>query len=45
MTWRRLDGYQTEHGRIGEVEDMLVRYTWEGRDQRTYLFCIGCEPL
>jgi hypothetical protein len=43
MTWKRLDGYKTETGRIGEVEDMLVHYSWEGQDQRTYLFCIGCE--
>jgi len=44
MIWTRLDGYKTEHGRIGEAEDMLVHYSWEDRPQQTYLFCIGCDP-
>jgi len=43
MTWKRLDGYKTEHGRIGEADGMLVHFSWEGRQQQTYLFCIGCE--
>jgi hypothetical protein len=43
MTWRRLDGYKTESGRIGEVHDMRVHFTWEGQPRQTYLFCIGCD--
>ncbi len=42
MIWTRLDGYKTERGRIGEVEDMLVHYSWEGQPRRIYLFCIRC---
>ena len=43
MTWKRLDGYELQRGRIGEVDDLLVHYSWEGRAMRIYLFCIGCE--
>ena len=42
MIWGRLDGYKIERGCIGEVEDLLVHYSWEGRPQRIYLFCVGC---
>jgi hypothetical protein len=42
MIWGRLDGYKIERGCIGEVEDLLVHYSWEGRPQRMYLFCVGC---
>ncbi len=43
MIWGRLDAYKVERGCIDEVEDLLVHYSWEGRPQRIYLFCIGCE--
>ena len=42
MIWTRLDGFKTERGRVGKVEDMLVHFTWEGEQKRLYLFCIRC---
>ena len=42
MSWTRLDAKATGQGRIGRAEGKLLHYTWEGKPQRMYLFCIRC---
>ncbi|NIM27305.1 MAG: hypothetical protein GTO67_01825 [Gammaproteobacteria bacterium] len=43
MVWRRLDGYATERGVIGSVDqDLLAHYQWEGQPRSMYFFCINC---
>lgn len=42
MVWTRIDGDETECGRIGHADGKLVHYTWAGKPQYMYLFCIHC---